>query len=104
MLDNWPHLNASKIVIVSLSYKYNIIEIPGTETYNNGTGAYYYIPSEEQQSEYHLTNSPYVRPEFILGYYDSINKQFNNNPNYYELLSNDKKQEIMNSVKQNIWI
>lgn len=100
MFDNWPHLNASNIVVVSLPYKYNILEIAGTETYEQGTAAYYYIPNEDQQNKYNLTNSPYVRPEFILGCYDSNNKNFNHNPNYYENLSIDKQKEILNNVKE----
>lgn len=98
MFDNWPHLDASKVVVISLPYKYNILEIPGTDLYGENTGAYCYIPKKEKQDEYNLTNSPYVRPEFILGYYDRETKTFHNNPNYYELLPN--KDEIMDSVKQ----
>lgn len=101
LLKKWPHKGSSIIVIVSLPIKYRIIDNPGLGTYNQGDSAYYYIPSEKQIEKYNLTKSAYVRPEFILGYYDGIENTFVKNPKYYENLSLEKQNELFSQVKEN---
>ena len=92
-LKNWKHMESKLIIIVSLPIKYNICfqEIENS--------AFYYIPSSKQQEKYKLTNSEYVMPEFIRGYYDAINDTFVSNPKYYEFLSNSEQEELFDQVK-----
>lgn len=101
MLKKWPHKDSKIVVIVSLPYKYKIIDVAGSGTYNQGDAAFYYIPNEETRNKYCLTNSPYVMPEFIVGYYDSRTDSFTNNPKYYENLSYDEQINLFNRVKEN---
>lgn len=101
MLKNWPHKNSKIVVIISLPIKYKIIDIMGTGTYNMGDAAYYYIPDETTIEKFSLTNSPYVMPEFILGYYDARNDSFTQNPKYYENLQEHEQKALFNKVKEN---
>ena len=101
LLDSWPHLESKIIVIVSYPYKYKIIDTVGLRTYNQGDAAIYYIPSEENQAKYNLTNSPYVMPEFVMGYYDNNNKTFINNLKYYEHLPIEEQRILFDKVKEN---
>lgn len=101
MLRKWPHKNSKIVVIISLPIKYKIIDIMGTGTYNMGDAAYYYIPDETTREKFSLTNSPYVMPEFILGYYDARNDSFTSNPKYYENLQKHEQDNLFNKVKEN---
>lgn len=101
MLKNWPHKDSKIIVIVSLPLQYKIIELVGTATYNQGDAAYYYIPDEITREKFSLTNSPYVMPEFIVGYYDARNDSFTSNPRYYENLQEHEQSNLFNKVKEN---
>lgn len=101
LLRNWPHGDSKIIIIVSLPSKYNIIDTPGTPTYNKGNSAYYYIPSEIIRKKNGLTDSFYVMPEFIIGYYDSRTNSFIPNAKYYEKLSEQEQKKLFNKVKEN---
>lgn len=101
MLKNWPHLESKIIVVVSLPIQYKILDIVGSGTYNKGDSAYYYIPSEETREKYSLTNSPYVMPEFVVGYYDARTDTFTRNPKYYENLPQNEQVNLFNQVKEN---
>ena len=101
MLKNWPHKNSKIIIIVSLPIKYKILDNPSIGTYNMADAAFYYIPNENIRKEYDLTNSPYVMPEFIAGYYDANNDSFTPNLRYYEKLSKEKQEKLFKQVKQN---
>ena len=101
LMNNWPHKSSTIIVIVSLPNKYNILESIGLGTYNCLNAAFYYIPSKDMQEKYSLTNSNYVMPYFIKGYYDSVNNKFISNPKYYENLSLDEQTKIFELVKFN---
>lgn len=100
-LRNWPHKESKIVVIVSLPLQYKIIDIAGSGTYNQGDAAYYYTPNEEVRKAHSLTNSPYVMPEFIIGYYDSRVDSFTPNSRYYENLSQDEQARLFNQVKEN---
>lgn len=101
MLKKWPHKDSKIIVIVSLPLQYKIIDLVGTATYNQGDAAYYYIPDENTREKFSLTNSPYVMPEFIVGYYDARNDSFTSNPRYYENLQENEQSNLFNKVKEN---
>ena len=102
LLKNWPHNNSKTIAIVSLPRQYKIIDQVGTGTYNQGDAAFYYTPSEEQRNNNPvLTNSSYVMPEFIMGYYNASNNTFTNNPRYYENLPLEEQEKLFEQVKEN---
>lgn len=101
MLKNWAHKNSKIIIIVSLPMKYRILDNAGIGTFNLGDAAYYYLPDSDKQSKYGLTNSSYVMPEFVIGYYDANNDEFTFNRKYYEFLSEDEQLALFNKVKQN---
>lgn len=101
MLKKWPHNDSKIIVIVSLPLQYKIIDLVGTATYNQGDAAFYYIPDEVTRKKFSLTNSPYVMPEFIVGYYDARNDSFTSNPIYYENLQEHEQSNLLSKVKEN---
>ena len=101
MLKKWPHNDSKIIVIVSLPLQYKIIDLVGTATYNQGDAAFYYIPDEVTRKNFSLTNSPYVMPEFIVGYYDARNDSFTSNSIYYENLQEHEQSNLLNKVKEN---
>ena len=101
LLKNWPHKASMIVIIVSLPAKYRIVDNAGIGTYNQADAAYYYLPSKKQIEKDDLTNSPYVSPEFIFGYYDATTDRFEKNPNYYENLSREKQDELFYQIKEN---
>ena len=101
MFKKWPHNDSKIIVIVSLPLQYKIIDLVGTATYNQVDAAFYYIPYEVTRKNFSLTNSPYVMPEFIVGYYDARNDSFTSNPIYYENLQEHEQSNLLNKVKEN---
>lgn len=101
MLKNWSHKDSKIIVIVSLPLQYKIVDLIGTATYNRGEAAYYYIPDENMIEKFSLTDSPYVMPEFIVGYYDARNDSFTSNPRYFENLQEHEQSNLFNKVKEN---
>lgn len=101
LLKNWLHKDSKIIVIVSLPLQYKIIDLVGTPTYNQADAAYYYIPDENTRKKFSLTNSPYVMPEFIVGYYDARNDSFTSNSRYYENLHENEQSKLFDKVKEN---
>lgn len=102
LLKNWPHKDSKIIIIISLPLQYKIIDAMGMGTYNKGDSAYYYTPDEKLRVENpFLTNSPYVMPEFIVGYYDARSDSFAPNPKYYEYLSSREQKDLFDKVKSN---
>lgn len=101
LMKNWPHKSSNIVIIVSLPNKYNILDAIGIGTYNCANAAFYYTPSKEQQKQFSLTNSSYVMPEFIKGYYDSSKDKFVSNPRYYEFLSHNEQEQLFEQVKLN---
>ncbi|MBE6154894.1 MAG: hypothetical protein E7163_04925 [Firmicutes bacterium] len=102
LLRNWPHLDSKIIVIVSLPIKYRTLDVVGLGIEGNGDAAFYYIPAENLRNKYiELTNSPYVMPEFIAGYYNSQNDSYTPNPKYYENLSMQEQESLFIKVKEN---
>ena len=101
MMKHWPHMDSNIIIVVSLPIKYKIIDNPGIGTYNMADAAFYYTPSEITRNPEFLTNSPYVMPEFVAGYYDARKDSFTPNPAYYETLSLEEQQKLFDKVNQN---
>lgn len=101
-LNNWPHFNLKKIVILSLPLKYHIYDSAAIGTYLKLTEAFSYIPSEEDKvKEPLLIDGSYTMPEFIKGYYDVNTKKFISNPKYYENLSIEEQNKLFDTIKQN---
>lgn len=98
-LNNWPHKSSTKIIIVSLPYELEIIE--GGVLYKQRDSAFYYVPDEEKRTKYELSETNYIRPEFVMGCYDSESQEMIINPKYYEIQPQEKQNEIINEVKQN---
>lgn len=96
-MNNWPHLQADKIVIISLPIKYNILDAMPLGTYNLGTNAFYY----DVEGNDKLSQGKYVMPEFIVGCYDSNTKTFEKNNKYYELLPQEEQDKLFERVKEN---
>lgn len=99
MLDNWGHMDSKIIMIISLPIDYKIID--AGPTYGQGDASFYYVPTAEMREKNHLlTNSFYVRPEFVKGYYNANTKEFVKNPKYYEFLTEKEQQALFDKVKQ----
>lgn len=102
LLNNWPHLNSKKIIILSLPIKYHIYDNLDIGTYLKATEAFSYVPSEEEKAkESLLLDGTYTMPEFIKGCYDVEKKEFIANTKYYENLSIDEQNNLFDIVKQN---
>ena len=96
-LNNWPHLEADKVVIVSLPIKYNILESPGMKTYHQGSYAFCY----DVEGDENLAPGKYVMPEFVVGCYNAQTKEFERNSRYYELLPQEEQDKVFEQVKKN---
>jgi hypothetical protein len=84
LLNDWPHKDSEDVVILSLPYKYILRRdhvLPGSDYYEN-----FYYGSDKK--------GYYLRPEFILGVYNSKTKAFTNNENYYQSLSEEERKRI----------
>lgn len=92
MLNNWPHLEAEKIIIVSAPIKYNILDTASLHTYHLAANAYCY------QIE---GRGNFVMPEFVVGCYDAKTKTFSQNTKYYELLPKEEQTKLFEQVKKN---
>lgn len=101
LLKKWPHCDSKIVMIISIPNKYKILDVMGSGTYNKGDAAFYYIPNPEQRNQYGLTESPYLMPEFVAGYYDARNDTFTSNPKYYENLSKEQQDILFTQVKEN---
>lgn len=93
--ENWPHLNAKKIVILSIPSKYLVMSPDNKEE------AFYNYVSKEERTEKSISEGYYLMPEFVLGYYDSQTKEFINNPKYYEHLTIIENIELEEKIKSN---
>lgn len=87
-LNNWPHLDSNKIVIVGIPYKYQVL-------CDDRFLSFYYKPSE--------TDREYLRPEFIVGYFDAETQSFVNNPKYFKNQSLSDQEKLINSVKERLY-
>lgn len=101
MLKKWPYMSSSKIIIISLPKKFNILDSFSMGTHQKGNAAFYYSPDENQRQVNGLNDGYYVMPEFILGYYDSVRDEFYRNQIYYELLPDAALNELLDMVKRN---
>lgn len=101
IIDTWYYKNSPIVFIISLPKKYIITEAPELKTNQKAHAAYYYYPTEEEQKEYGLQNKPHVYKEFVLGYYNSVTKEFVENKNYYANLPKDEQRNLFNRIKEN---
>lgn len=103
LLKNWPHCDSKVVMIVSLPNKFRILDVIGSGTYNKGDAAFYYVPNSEQREQHSLTESPYLMPEFVAGYYDARNDTFTSNPKYYENLPKEQQDILFEQIKENYY-
>lgn len=99
LFDKWPHCAHENVIIIALPTDYHILDNPGIGTYQEKYGAFCYIPSEPMQKEGSLTNSRYVRPEFIVGCYNTKADIFKPNQRYFEIMYPPKRKEFMDQIK-----
>ncbi len=103
-LKKWPHKESDVVVIASLPINYHILETNELHTYNKRYSSFYYIPSQEQiKDSSFLTDSFYLMPEFIVGYYDAKKNAFHKNPQYYENLSTEEQEKLFQKIKENYY-
>jgi len=101
-LNNWPHLGAKKIIIISLPLKYHIFDNVSIGTYLKSVEAFSYIPSDDVKNrEPLLIDGSYTMPEFVKECYDAQTKEFIDNPKYYEHLSDEEQRKLFETVKYN---
>ena len=101
IIDTWYYKNSPIVFIVSFPRKYIISEATETNTHQKAHSAFYYFPTKEEQDTYNLQNKPHVYKEFILGYYNSVTKEFVENETYYANLSMDEQRNLFNKIKEN---
>lgn len=101
IIDTWYYKNSPIAFIVSLPKRYIIMEDPEINTHQKAHSAFYYYPTKEEQEKYNLQNKPHVYKEFIVGYYNSVTKEFVENKNYYTKLSVDEQRIFFNKIKEN---
>ena len=97
-LDNWPHLAAKKIVIVSVPKNYILLNTG--RFYGKGDNSFIKYISKEESLNLDISEGKYVCPEFIKGYYDSDKNLFFENPKFYKKLSDEEIKKIFYSMKQ----
>ena len=99
-LENWGH-RSTKIIIVSVPSKYNVINTKGEGIDKIGHHAFFdYIPLEKAL-DLGIQTGVYLKPEFIMGMYDSKSKTFINNERYYENLTLEEQTLLFEQVKEN---
>ena len=91
MLDNWPHQNSKRVVIISIPNKYRIFSNQSLGTYGLEHAAYCYSPFQD--------DSVYIYPEFVYGYYDAIEKKFVRNPIYYDRLAKSDQNALFETIR-----
>ena len=90
LLNNWPHKDAKKIVIVTLPSKY--VLDPSSCKYGIDYFETYYTGNEETGYK--------LRPEFILGVYNADEKSMRLNSNYYANLSEENQEKLFEEVEE----
>ena len=98
-MDNWPHNDAKKIVIVSLPSEFYLIN--SGVLYTKSDNAYAYNISKDEALKLNISPGKYIRPEFIKGYYNTDDNIFYENPKYYKKLSEEEQKHIFEQLKQN---
>lgn len=101
IIEEWYYKNSPIVFIVSLPKRYTIMESTELNTNKKAHSAFYYYPTEEEQKKNGLQNKPHVYKEFVVGYYNSVTKEFTKNKNYYTNLSIDEQRIFFNKIKEN---
>lgn len=92
-------MNGSKqIIIASLPENFYIPDISGTAFYGKREAAYYNFTSIGDGLPAY-----YLKPEFVMGMYDSETRDFIDNEKYYENLPEEEQAKLFDEVK-NGWI
>lgn len=100
MLNNWEHKGSKQIIIASLPNKYQLMDISGTGLYGKGQSAFYNNITAEEATNLNIAPGYYLKPEFIMGMYDTNTKSFLSNPKYYENLNKSQQDNLFNEVKK----
>lgn len=93
-LNNWPHLNAQKIIIIRIPTEY--INNFGDRTDLDGEmfGAFY---NSERQNNGELVY--YLDPKFIIGCFDTEQQMVKLNPHFERILSPATKAKLQKKYK-----
>lgn len=98
--ENWGH-RSTKIIIVSLPSKYTVIHPMAGDLEKIGPQAFYDYITTEEAAKLNIQPGIYLKPEFVMGIYDSKSKTFINNEKYYEKLSLEEQTALFEQVKEN---
>lgn len=88
-------------MVVSLPSKYTVIHPMAGDLEKIGTQAFYDYIKTEQAEKLNIQPGIYLKPEFVMGVYDSKSKTFTNNENFYENLSLEEQTVLFKQIKEN---
>lgn len=100
LMNKWEHKGSKHIVIVSLPEAFHILDVMGTPLYQKRHAAFYNNISPEEASILGISPGLYLKPEFIMGMYDAIKKDFIVNDRYYENLPEQEQKRVLDEMKQ----
>ena len=92
-LNNWPHKDASKVVIIEIPKEYILF----LARYCNGDE---YEPFYVQNNDEKGYQGLKLRPEFIRGIYDADTNSFIPNENFYKKLPKEEQERLLEEVKE----
>lgn len=88
-LNRWPHKSSENIIILSFPIKYAFTNLEIKS-------------SEDAYEQFYIGNEDIgymLRPEFVRGAYNSVDHSFSFNENFYGNLSDEKKRELFDELK-----
>ena len=100
MMSNWEHKGSKHIIIVSLPEIFHLLDVKGTALFQKRHAAFLNSISEEQADELGIAKGLYLKPEFVMGMYDTIKKDFVVNDRYYENLPEEEQKRVLDDVKK----
>lgn len=98
-INNWPHLNSNKIILIKLPIEYFN---PIGDMQDLGGEKYHAFYKQVLEDNGEIKN--YLDPKFIVGCYDSNTQDFLINPNFEAELSNKTKNELNKKLQEAIEI
>ena len=100
MMSNWEHKGSKHIIIVSLPEIFHLLDVKGTALFQKRHAAFLNSISEEQADELGIAKGLYLKPEFVMGMYDTIKKDFILNDRYYENLPEEEQKRVLDDVRK----
>ena len=93
-LDNWPHLNSERIILMRIPLEY--INIYGDSADLDGEKYGAFMVTRQEGNK----NVNYLNSKFILGSYDRETKLVTLNPTFEKELSEETKEELTHNYKK----